>query len=44
MQDFTTGNDIDWYRNVEEIDAQPCANYNLSNKEIAFIESMIKPI
>lgn len=25
MQDFTTGSDIDWYKNVEEIDAQPCA-------------------
>lgn len=44
MQDFTEGSDIDWSKSVEEIDAQLYAKYNLSNEEIAFIESMIKPM
>lgn len=44
MQDFTSGSDIDWSKNVEEIDAQLYAKYNLSDEKIAFIESMIKPM
>lgn len=44
LQDFTAGSDIDWSKNVEEIDAQLYAKYNLSDEEIAFIESMIKPM
>lgn len=44
MQDFTAGSDIDWSKSVEEIDAQLYAKYNLSDEEIAFIESMIKPM
>ncbi len=44
MQDFTTNRDIDWSKSVEEIDAQLYAKYNLSDEEIAFIESMIKPM
>lgn len=44
MQDFTANSDIDWSKNIEEIDAQLYAKYNLSNEEIAFIESMIKPM
>lgn len=42
MQDFTAGSDIDWSKSVEEIDRQLYAKYNLSDEEIAFIESMIK--
>lgn len=44
MQDFTAGSDIDWSKSIEEIDAQLYAKYNLSDEEIAFIESMIKPM
>lgn len=44
IQDFTENSDIDWSKNVEEIDAQLYAKYHLSDEEIAFIESMIKPM
>lgn len=44
IQDFTEGSDIDWSKSVEEIDAQLYAKYNLSDEEIVFIESMIKPM
>ncbi len=44
MQDFTEGSDIDWSKSVAEIDAQLYAKYDLSDEEIAFIESMIKPM
>ena len=44
MQDFTAGSDIDWSKSVTEIDAQLYAKYNLTDEEIVFIESMIKPM
>ena len=44
MQDFTANSDIDWSKSIEEIDAQLYAKYKLSKEEIAFIESMIKPM
>lgn len=44
MQDFTEGSDIDWSKSVAEIDAQLYAKYGLTDEEIAFIESMIKPM
>ncbi len=44
MQDFTENSDIDWSKSVEEIDTQLYAKYDLSTDEIAFIESMIKPM
>ncbi len=44
MQDFSENSDIDWSKSIEEIDAQLYAKYNLSDEEIAFIESMIKPM
>lgn len=44
MQDFTSDSDIDWSKSVPEIDRQLYAKYNLSDEEIAFIESMIKPM
>lgn len=44
MQDFAETSDIDWSKSVEEIDAQLYAKYNLSDEEIVFIESMIKPM
>ena len=44
MQDFTSNSDIDWSKSVAEIDAQLYAKYGLTDEEIAFIESMIKPM
>ena len=44
MQDFTERSDIDWSKPISEIDAQLYAKYNLTEEEIAFIESMIKPM
>lgn len=44
MQDFTTESDIDWSKPISEIDTQLYAKYGLSADEIAFIESMIKPM
>ena len=44
MQDFTENSDIDWNKSISEIDAQLYAKYNLTKEEIAFIESMIKPM
>ncbi len=44
MQDFTERSDIDWNKSVPEIDRQLYAKYKLSDDEIAFIESMIKPM
>lgn len=44
MQDFTENSDIDWSKSIPEIDRQLYAKYNLDETEIAFIESMIKPM
>ncbi len=44
LQDFSEHSDIEWSKSVEEIDTQLYAKYNLSNEEIGFIESMIKPM
>ena len=44
MQNFTASSDIDWSKSIEEIDAQLYAKYCLSDEEIVFIESMIKPM
>lgn len=44
QQDFTENGDIEWSKSVEDIDAQLYDKYHLSNEEIAFIESMIKPM
>ncbi|MCR5696473.1 MAG: Eco57I restriction-modification methylase domain-containing protein [Marinilabiliaceae bacterium] len=44
LQDFTSNSDIDWSKSVEEIDHQLYAKYGLSEEEIAFVESMIKPM
>lgn len=44
IQDFTTDSDIDWSKSIAEIDAQLYAKYSLSTAEIAFIDSMIKPM
>lgn len=44
MQDFAEDSDIDWNKSVEEIDTQLYEKYNLSDEEIAYIDSMIKPM
>lgn len=44
MQNFTASSDIDWNKSVEEIDCQFYVKYNLCDEEIAFVESMIKPM
>lgn len=44
LQDFTVNSDIDWSQSVADIDRQLYAKYGLTDDEIAFIESMIKPM
>lgn len=44
LQNFTTAGDIDWTQSVADIDRQLYAKYGLTQAEIAFIESMIKPM
>lgn len=44
MQKFASYSDIDWSKSIPKIDKQLYAKYNLDDTEIAFIESMIKPM
>lgn len=44
IQDFTAESDINWSKDISEIDTQLYAKYHLTKEEIAFIESMIKPM
>lgn len=44
LQDFTSSSDIDWSKSISEIDQQLYTKYGLSDEEISFIESMIKPM
>ena len=44
LQDFTSSSDIDWSKPVADIDSQLYSKYGLSEEEITFIESMIKPM
>ena len=44
IQDFTPESDIDWLKSIEEIDKQLYKKYNLSDKEIAFIEEKVRPM
>ncbi|MCW1734099.1 Eco57I restriction-modification methylase domain-containing protein [Anaerorudis cellulosivorans] len=44
LQDFTSASDIDWSRPIADIDRQLYVKYGLTDEEIAFIESMIKPM
>lgn len=41
-QNFTSASDIDWSKNVHEIDFQLYRKYNLSKEEIDFIETNVK--
>lgn len=44
IQDFTENSDIDWSKPIPEIDKQLYKKYKLTEEEIEFIESMIKPM
>lgn len=44
LQDFTPHSDIDWTKSVSDIDRQLYAKYGLTEDEISFIETMIKPM
>ena len=41
-QDFTPASDINWSASIAEIDRQLYKKYNLSEEEIAFIETKVK--
>ena len=42
LQDFTQSSDIDWSKNIPEIDQQLYKKYNLSEDEIKFIETKVQ--
>jgi hypothetical protein len=44
LQKFTSDSDIDWSKNIQEIDSQLYLKYGLTKEEVEFIESMIKPM
>ena len=44
LQDFTEKSDIDWSKTISEIDKQLYKKYNLTQEEIDFIESKVKPM
>lgn len=44
FQNFTPNSDIDWSQSVADIDRQLYTKYGLTEDEIVFIESMIKPM
>jgi type II restriction enzyme len=44
MQNFTESSDINWSKEVCDIDKQLYTKYSLTDKEVQFIESMIKPM
>ena len=44
LQNFTSVSDIDWSQSISDIDQQLYRKYNLTEKEINFIESIIAPM
>ncbi len=42
IQDFTNSSDIDWSKDIHEIDLQLYKKYNLTDDEIKYIEDKIK--
>ena len=44
LQDFSSSSDIDWSKPVSDIDSQLYSKYGLSDDEIKFIESHVKPM
>lgn len=44
LLNFTNNSNIDWSKGIDEIDQQLYKEYGLDDTEVAFIESMIKPM
>ena len=44
LQDFTSSSDIDWSKSIPEIDQQLYRKYGLTEEEIEFIETHVKPM
>lgn len=44
LQDFTLTSDIDWSKSIPEIDQQLYKKYGLSQEEVDFIETRVKPM
>jgi len=44
VQDFTSSSDIDWLKSIPEIDKQLYKKYSLTDDEINFIETRVKPM
>lgn len=44
LQNFLSNSDINWSKSIHEIDLQLYKKYGLSDEEIAFIESKVKPM
>lgn len=44
LQNFTNDSDINWKQSIEAIDNELYKKYNFSEEEIAYIESLIKPM
>jgi len=44
MQDFSKNSDINWNADIVKINKQLCKKYNISSKEIEYIEKTIKPL
>lgn len=44
LQDFTANSDIDWTQSIPEIDQQLYRKYGLTDEEIDFIETHVKPM
>ena len=44
LQDCTSSSDIDWSQPISNIDQQLYKKYNLTDEEIVYIESAIKPM
>ena len=42
LQNFTNNSDIDWSQSIAQIDQQLYKKYDLSEKEIAFIEEKVR--
>ena len=44
IQDFTNNSDINWNKDIKEIDQQLFIKYELSTEEIKLVETIIKPM
>ncbi len=44
LQDFTSKSDINWDQSIEQIDKQLFSKYKLTEEEINFINTMVKPM